>query len=93
MTMNQDIKQEALEASPRQKTYNCDICNKVFANFKYFKRHIVVHSESKSFQCKYCDKTFTKSNALSVHLRTHTGNNSYTHANIFSYISVAPFCR
>ena len=48
----------------------CDICNKVFANERYMKRHQVIHGEPKHC-CGKCGKVYRVQRALENHLKTH----------------------
>ena len=48
----------------------CEICNKVFANERYMKRHQAIHCEAK-YPCGKCGKVYKVQRALENHLKTH----------------------
>ena len=48
----------------------CDICNKVFANERYMKRHQAIHCDAK-YPCGKCDKVYKIYRALENHQKTH----------------------
>ena len=52
----------------RRKAFQCDLCEKAFANQGNLKRHIAsVHEGKKDFQCQICEKTFAWQQGLKVH--------------------------
>ncbi|XP_051954979.1 zinc finger protein 770 [Xyrauchen texanus] len=54
------------------KSYQCDICFKVFGAPSKLKRHCVIHTGQKPFQCIQCVKSFTQSSNLKRHMLSHS---------------------
>ena len=56
------------------KTYQCDICLKLFAQRHYLRIHRRSHTGEKPYQCDYCIQKFARRDTLLIHRRTqHTG--------------------
>lgn len=54
-----------------EKPYQCDQCDKAYAQSFDLKRHKQTHSGIKSFQCDLCDKAFFWSGSLRQHKKQH----------------------
>lgn len=73
-----------------QKSYQCDVCNKVFTDRKMFTDHTKNHPQMqqqveveepvdplKKFQCQTCPRSFKMMSTLKDHVRTHTGDKPF----------------
>ncbi|XP_026461121.1 zinc finger protein 3 homolog [Ctenocephalides felis] len=78
VTIEEEVKQELVEAS----TYECDICNKSFAETHHLKEHMIEHMSNNSkespFKCEICYKTFDRLSDLKRHMLIHSGLNTNT---------------
>lgn len=62
--------------SHRQKlhsTFQCNVCDKVFAENKILKRHLKIHNPNKPHVCNVCMMSFAESSNLTKHMKKHTG--------------------
>ena len=59
-------------ASNGDPVYQCDFCDKMFANKSHFQSHLVTHTGERSFTCKTCAKSFGRKSTLRAHMTTHT---------------------
>ena len=59
-------------ASTGETVYQCDFCEKMFANKSHFQSHLVTHTGERAFNCRICDKTFGRKSTLRAHMTTHT---------------------
>lgn len=55
-----------------QKPVTCKVCDKVFVNLRYFKRHQQIHKESSSYTCEICGKVYKCMKTFKVHRKTHS---------------------
>ncbi|XP_026461131.1 PR domain zinc finger protein 1-like [Ctenocephalides felis] len=73
VTIEEEVKQELVETS----TYECDICNKSFAESDHLKKHMIEHmpnnSKERSFKCEICYKAFVRLSDLKRHMFIHSG--------------------
>ena len=59
-------------SSTGETVYQCDFCDKSFANKSHFQSHLVTHTGERAFTCRTCDKTFGRKSTLRAHITTHT---------------------
>ena len=78
----------------RKRTYECDVCEKVFAKPSDLTRHMRTHTKEKPYECDVCEKRFTLAGSLKSHMRIHTNEKPYEcdvcekryrHANTLKY--------
>ena len=59
-------------SSNGESVYQCDFCDKLFANKYHLQSHLVTHTGERAFTCKLCTKTFGRKSTLRAHMTTHT---------------------
>lgn len=60
-----------MPALPR--SFQCEVCNKIFVHKSHLARHSLMHSGMKPFKCDQCDKGFYRKEHLQRHVVVHTG--------------------
>ena len=60
------------KSSSGETLYQCDFCDKLFANKYHLQSHLVTHTGERAFTCKVCQKTFGRKSTLRAHMTTHT---------------------
>ena len=51
----------------QDKSYECDFCDKKFAEKRLLKRHAVIHLKITPYKCEKCNKGFKHNNQLYRH--------------------------
>ncbi|XP_026482878.1 zinc finger and BTB domain-containing protein 49-like [Ctenocephalides felis] len=73
VTIEEEVKQELVETT----NYECDLCNRSFAESDHLKEHMADHipnnSKESPFKCEICHKTFSLLGNLKRHKLTHSG--------------------
>merc|ERR1719495_1229218 len=59
-------------SSNGESVYQCDFCDKLFANKYHLQSHHVNHTGERAFTCKICKKAFGRKSTLRAHMTTHT---------------------
>jgi len=59
-------------SSNGESVYQCDFCDKLFANKYHLQSHLVTHTGERAFTCRICKKTFGRKSTLRAHMTTHT---------------------
>lgn len=72
---------------PKNKPFQCDICELAFSESAKLKDHKRVHTSEKQFVCEICGVSFLSLSGLKNHTRIHSGEKSYK-CNICSFASV-----
>ena len=62
---------ENSKASPKDKRYKCELCDKVFPRSRAFTAHQRSHTPKKPYSCHMCNKSFTQKMILENHCRIH----------------------
>lgn len=57
--------------------YQCDFCDKLFANKYHLQSHLVTHTGERAFNCRICKKTFGRKSTLRAHMTTHTKKSNF----------------
>ena len=69
------VAKEQLMQIERVKEWQCSRCNKRYARYSDFLRHInIVHRKVKEAKCEICDKQFSRKSYLNYHLKTKDHN-------------------
>ncbi|GJQ80881.1 hypothetical protein Trydic_g14139 [Trypoxylus dichotomus] len=59
--------------SRAHKTYECDVCLKIFSQKGHWTAHKRIHTGERPYGCDHCNRRFTTLGQYRAHLRTHTG--------------------
>ncbi|XP_026482832.1 zinc finger protein 431-like [Ctenocephalides felis] len=74
VTIEEEVKHELVETL----TYECDVCNRSFAESDHLKEHMAHHipnnSKENPFKCEICHKAFDRLSALKRHMLIHSGS-------------------
>ena len=62
------------QVEPAKGNYQCDLCQKCFAEKRYLKSHKKTHMEKEEeqtrFKCEYCQKDYSKRSNMNAHMNT-----------------------
>ena len=64
-------------SSTGEPMYQCDFCDKLFANKYHLQSHLVTHTGERAFNCRVCKKTFGRKSTLRAHMTTHTKKSNF----------------
>ncbi|EFO90805.1 CRE-LSL-1 protein [Caenorhabditis remanei] len=53
--------------------HQCNVCNKIFMNYKGLQQHSVIHTDTKPFVCEVCGRGFRFKSNMFEHRTVHTG--------------------
>ncbi|XP_026482851.1 zinc finger protein 525-like [Ctenocephalides felis] len=77
VTIEEEVKHELVETP----TYECDVCNRSFAESDHLKEHMADHisnnSKESPFKCEICHKTFSSLRNLKRHKLIHSGERAH----------------
>ena len=65
------------QVKPNDKTFECDVCLKVFSCKSELTTHYRTHTREKPFACQICDKKFSVKCNLVRHQATHSDVKSF----------------
>ena len=57
--------------------HQCNLCGRRFRYEKYYKKHLIIHTEDNPYCCQFCSKHFKSSDSLKTHLRIHNPQKPY----------------
>ena len=60
-----------------RKDFQCEVCEKKFAQKGNFKQHMLTHTKVKAHECDICKKKFSQKSNLVTHFRIHLGEKPY----------------
>ncbi|ULU10791.1 hypothetical protein L3Y34_014796 [Caenorhabditis briggsae] len=61
------------EQPPPYAVHQCNVCNKIFMNYKGLQQHSVIHTDTKPFLCEVCGRGFRFKSNMFEHRTVHTG--------------------
>ncbi|XP_011310652.1 gastrula zinc finger protein XlCGF57.1-like [Fopius arisanus] len=70
-TLADTLRRHISAAHEDGRTYQCEICAKMFKQLAHLSAHKKVHTDERPFQCHLCDKNFKHKNVLKGHLAIH----------------------
>lgn len=70
-TLADTLKRHVSSAHENGRTYQCEICAKMFKQLAHLSVHKKVHTNERPFQCHLCEKNFKHKNVLKSHLAIH----------------------
>ena len=60
-----------------EKDFQCQVCEKKFAQKGNLKLHMLTHTKVKAHECDICKKKFSQKSNLVTHFRIHLGEKPY----------------
>lgn len=70
-TLADTLRRHVSAAHEDGRTYQCEICAKMFKQLAHLSVHKKVHTDERPFQCHLCEKNFKHKNVLKSHLAIH----------------------
>lgn len=70
-TLADTLRRHVSVAHKDGRTYQCEICAKMFKQLAHLSVHKKVHNDERPFQCHLCEKNFKHKNVLKSHLAIH----------------------
>ncbi|XP_053982525.1 zinc finger protein 569-like [Hylaeus volcanicus] len=70
-TLADTLRRHISAAHEEGRTYQCEICAKMFKQLAHLSVHKKVHNDERPFQCHLCEKNFKHKNVLKSHLAIH----------------------
>lgn len=70
-TLADTLRRHVSAAHEDGRTYQCEICAKMFKQLAHLSVHKKVHNDERPFQCHLCEKNFKHKNVLKSHLAIH----------------------
>ncbi|XP_020709627.2 zinc finger protein 135-like [Athalia rosae] len=70
-TLADTLRRHVSAAHEDGRTYQCEICAKMFKQLAHLYVHKKVHTDERPYQCHLCDKNFKHKNVLKSHLAIH----------------------
>ncbi|KAK2582054.1 hypothetical protein KPH14_002759 [Odynerus spinipes] len=70
-TLADTLRRHISAAHEDGRTYQCEICAKMFKQLAHLSVHKKVHNDERPFQCHLCEKNFKHKNVLKSHLAIH----------------------
>lgn len=70
-TLADTLRRHISAAHEDGRTYQCEICAKMFKQLAHLYVHKKVHTDERPYQCHLCDKNFKHKNVLKSHLAIH----------------------
>lgn len=76
-TSNADLQRHIRTAHTREQLFECDQCDKGYAQRDRLVLHMRSHTGERPFACQECDKAYQDAQHLAIHMRRHRGERPY----------------